>query len=712
MSRGALLTLVLMSVVTLAAMGEGKVDVLCIYYPEWHVYPEGERIFGRGRTEWDFVRTAAPRFDGHCQPIGLAAGEPDDANPADVAREIDAAADAGIDAFVYDWYWAEGRPIQHEALEHGFLAAANRDRMRFALMWANHDRSDAFRPVRGKAGARYHWRLAWTREEFLSAMDYCIRTYFGSPRYYLKGGKPFFSVYSAGKLLRRVGGAAKMRAILSEAQARARAAGLPPIHFSAMIHGVEEAEEVAAAGYESMSVYNITPDEFDDNEVDRASREAETRLYAFEEFADLQRTVNGALASAGSLPYIPVACRGWDTSPRCRLDEPFPWKTAEYPYMSIVHGFGEKGFARLLADVRRQAEGDPRTPGAVIINGWNEYTEGCYLMPDKWTGNAALRAVKTVFGGESRLPEGRRPTPPSDFWAYWQGERARLRREIPVSARRTLLADRSTNLWNVYSISFATFGGKRLHGYMSVPKVRTERLPVYFGVPGAGPGVDDCGRRAKGISAFVNVHGYEQPEKAKMDARFEEWKRDLLARWKGIGHFAHTGLTGNRDDYFYHDVILGLDRAVDWLAQLPEANGDVRYSGTSQGGGLGLALAALNPRVTRLVAHVPALTDLLGGEAGRTSGWPRLPEGARTAALAAAVEKVAPYYDAVNFAAFVTCPTRLSVGVKDAVVPHTAVRLAFEALAAKDKELLVGEDMTHSVYREFYASTDAWLERD
>ena len=26
-------------------------DVLCIYYPEWHVYPEGEAIFGKGRTE-------------------------------------------------------------------------------------------------------------------------------------------------------------------------------------------------------------------------------------------------------------------------------------------------------------------------------------------------------------------------------------------------------------------------------------------------------------------------------------------------------------------------------------------------------------------------------------------------------------------------------------------------------------------------------------
>jgi len=28
------------------AAGAGGLDVLCIYYPEWHVYPEGEAIQG------------------------------------------------------------------------------------------------------------------------------------------------------------------------------------------------------------------------------------------------------------------------------------------------------------------------------------------------------------------------------------------------------------------------------------------------------------------------------------------------------------------------------------------------------------------------------------------------------------------------------------------------------------------------------------------
>ena len=83
--------------------GASALDVLCIYYPEWHVYPEGEAIFGKGRTEWDYVDSAKPRFPGHEQPLKLRDGHPDDANPSDVAKEIDYAADSGIDCFVYDW---------------------------------------------------------------------------------------------------------------------------------------------------------------------------------------------------------------------------------------------------------------------------------------------------------------------------------------------------------------------------------------------------------------------------------------------------------------------------------------------------------------------------------------------------------------------------------------------------------------------------------
>ncbi len=406
----SLLTTPLVAAAVLAGAPTGGLseglDVLCVYYPEWHVYPEGEAIFGKGRTEWDLVRTATPRFPGHCQPVGLVDGEPDDSDPQAVAREIDLAADAGIDVFLYDWYWADGHPIQHEALERGFLRAPNRRRVKFALMWANHDRSNAFRPEIGKAGEKYFWKLKWTSEEFLGAIDYCIKTYFDSPDYYQKDGKVFFSVYSANRLISRVGGPAKMKATLEEAQARMRRAGLPPIHFSAMIHYVGDAAAATAAGYDSVSAYNVTPYDFDDNDVGKKVNAGVKQVLTHEEFADAHRQFNARMQAESERPFIPVVTRGWDCTPRCRQDEPFPWRTQSltYPYLGVVSGLSPHVFGAILSAAKRQAENDPKKPGAILINAWNEYTEGCYLMPDRWHGDAFLGEVKKTFRTAAPTP--------------------------------------------------------------------------------------------------------------------------------------------------------------------------------------------------------------------------------------------------------------------------------------------------------------------
>ena len=64
----------------------------------------------------------------------------------------------------------------------------------------------------------------------------------------------------------------------------------------------------------------------------------------------------------------------------------------------IVSGLNPAVFGGILAAVRHQAESDPKKPGAILINAWNEYTEGCYLMPDKWHGDAFLREVRRICG--------------------------------------------------------------------------------------------------------------------------------------------------------------------------------------------------------------------------------------------------------------------------------------------------------------------------
>ena len=44
-----------------------------------------------------------------------------------------------MDAFIFDWYWYNDGPYLARGLEEGFLPAANAERLKFSLMWANHD---------------------------------------------------------------------------------------------------------------------------------------------------------------------------------------------------------------------------------------------------------------------------------------------------------------------------------------------------------------------------------------------------------------------------------------------------------------------------------------------------------------------------------------------------------------------------------------------
>lgn len=374
----------------------GAVDVLCIYYPEWHVYPEWEAYYGKGTTEWRCVTNSVPRFPGHHQPIIPLMGCYDESDPSVAEKEIDLAADHGIDVFVYDWYWANRKPIQHEGLENGFLKAPNRRRMKFAVMWAYHDRDIPFQSKFGEEDKHCLWRLERTPEGFLSAINYCAKRYFPDSSYYRKNGKLFFSMYAAMRFVEDMGGPEKTRALLACAQERVRAQGLPPIHFNAMTFDVSYADGPIAAGFDSTTVYCLTPLHYE------KGRKMQDRREFTMEYADLMeamRQVNGSMAQKSPM-NIPTVQRGWDCSARCDPAEPYPWRKARFPYLGIYPDVTPAKFETALREAKALAEGDPKKPGAVLINAWNEYSEGSWLMPDERNGDAYLKAVERVFGGK------------------------------------------------------------------------------------------------------------------------------------------------------------------------------------------------------------------------------------------------------------------------------------------------------------------------
>ena len=149
--------------------------------------PNGDYVVGAHYYVWYPANFAQGYLRAALSPPEVPAlGEYDSRSAAVAERHIDLAASHGIDFFALDW-WPD-RPAQNEAIDSGFLRAANLDRIRFCLTYdslALGDRNDAQGILFDEA----------TKNRFVSDMVGIARRYFGHPRYLRVDGRPVVVVY-------------------------------------------------------------------------------------------------------------------------------------------------------------------------------------------------------------------------------------------------------------------------------------------------------------------------------------------------------------------------------------------------------------------------------------------------------------------------------------------------------------------------------------
>jgi hypothetical protein len=265
--------------------------------------------------------------------------------------------------------------------------------MKFALMWANHDRRDQFCPEFGKE------RTVWlpsrhSPRDLQRVLDYCVEHYFRQPNYWQVEGRLFFSMFQATRFVEQLGGPRETRQILERMDARLRQAGLPPMHWNGMVADAKSAAIVQEAGFQSTSRYN----------VNSAGKVGPDLTEQYEDLMQAHRDHWQKMTSSAPLVNLPVVTTGWDVTPRCAKEVPWPFPVApasgrhEYPYGPVVVGNTPERFEQLLRDVAQHVARDSRQPFAVLINAWNEWTEGCYLLPEAKTGSACLEAILRTFG--------------------------------------------------------------------------------------------------------------------------------------------------------------------------------------------------------------------------------------------------------------------------------------------------------------------------
>lgn len=360
-----------------------KMDVAAYIWPAYTGQEPRTRMFWPdGEGEWQTVRKADAKFPGHPWPRKPLLGYQDEADPRVMEQQIELAVSHGVNVFAYDWYWFDGRPFLEQCVDQGFLGAANNEKMRFYLMWANHDANHLWdRRLSDEIGSTVIWRGRIHPAEFDEIVDRWIRQYFTRPNYYRIDGKPLLSVYDLQNLVDSFGGIAETAAAMRRAQEKARQAGLPGIHFQVIykssqtmnlsgVDGGASSDWITKLPFESTTHYQYV--HFTDVNRDYAAA-----------YPDVQREW-AALSDRMPIPYYPHVSLGWDNNPRFLQLKPAILQNNTPENVEIALR-GAKAFAERL-----------RSP-MVTINSWNEWTEGSYLLPDDRFGYGYLDAVKRVF---------------------------------------------------------------------------------------------------------------------------------------------------------------------------------------------------------------------------------------------------------------------------------------------------------------------------
>lgn len=347
-----------------------KTDIkpLALYLPQFHTFPENDKWWGKGFTEWTNVRKAVPRYEGHNQPriphpdIGYY-------NLTDIEtlkKQVALARRHGIYGFAIYYYWFSGKRLMEKPVD--MLLEHREIDFPFMLIWANEN-----------------WTRAWDGKEkdVLIKQEYApqdaknfiadLKKYLGDGRYIRIDGKPVIGLYEPLAVPDLTGTIAAWRET-------ARDIGIGEIFVLACAtdKSPESLDEIGLFD----GIYEFPP-RGKDFATGLQRRDSAISF----DYRDLVESARADLGGRLSVPFFRGSMLGWDNSAR-KARNYNNWE--EYsPRRFFIYN------KVLVAWSRRNLSEDKRF---IFVNAWNDWGEGTYLEPDTKYGYAHINALsRAVF---------------------------------------------------------------------------------------------------------------------------------------------------------------------------------------------------------------------------------------------------------------------------------------------------------------------------
>lgn len=288
------------------------------------------------------------------------------------------------------------------------------------------------------------------------------------------------------------------------------------------------------------------------------------------------------------------------------------------------------------------------------------------------------------------------PLGAQDIAGFWKTTLKQLATE-PMEA--TIEDTREPLPYKKFRVTYRSFGGVRVRAFLALP-IRGGEPPrplrAVVTIPGYGGNQQGVmlGECQRGY-AILQVYPRSQGESAEL--------------WKIDGPDKLTWRLDNPSGAYYQGAYADVIRGVDYLVSRPDIDRDrIAIAGTSQGGGIALAVASLDPRLKAAVALLPFLCDMR--RAARTEGALVKKLLDQAGINDEAHLRTLDYFDPLQLVPKLRAPALVSSGGRDTVCPAATIHAVFDRIPSV-KSLFHDPELIHTSSETFYELTWQWLDR-
>lgn len=347
--------------------------IMALYLPAFHRIPENDEWWGEGFTEWDNVRAGKRYFQSHVQPvIPLHNNYYDLSKKENIEKQISLANEYGVDGFIMYHYWfGAGKKLFEGPAE--ILRKQISSKIEYSFCWANDTWITTWHGKEPKEliAQKYPGEKDWEAH-----INYLIK-FFTDERYSKVNDHPVLYIYKPNEI-------PNYEAMIDYWNRKLAEKGLKNLYvveyISSKNRGLYSLKSNAVVEFEPL--YTTF---FDLGIVSLAKRwfAKKTHNIDYQKYDELWQKIIKRTRTYSGKPIIRGCFVAWDNSPRKEKNS------------MIVRGASpeafERYFTQLLTSKRQDASEE-----FVVINAWNEWSEGAYLEPDEEHGYAYLNAIKNA----------------------------------------------------------------------------------------------------------------------------------------------------------------------------------------------------------------------------------------------------------------------------------------------------------------------------